>query len=134
MIEKVESDIHKDFIKPESVQGEDLVITVLCSLQELFQGSTKRITYSRIVDTSTSITETKSDKQRMKMDVYVKPGMKDGTQIRYPGLGNQIDLKHVGDLVIELKAQSHPTMVRNGNNLVYSHKITLLEALTSAPI
>jgi DnaJ-class molecular chaperone len=25
-------------------------------------------------------------------------------------------------------------MVRNGNNLIYSHKITLLEALTSAPI
>ncbi len=88
MIEKVESDIHKDFIKSESVQGEDLVITVMCSLQELFQGSTKRITYSKIVDTSTSITDAKSDKQRMKMDVYVKPGMKDGTQIRYPGLGN----------------------------------------------
>jgi DnaJ-class molecular chaperone len=40
----------------------------------------------------------------MKMDVYVKPGMKDGTHIRYPGLGNKIDLKHAGDLVVELKA------------------------------
>lgn len=111
-----------------------MVLTVLCSLQELFQGSTKRITYTRIVDTSTSITETKTEKQRMKMDVYVKPGMKDGTHIRYPGLGNKIDLKHAGDLVVELKALPHPNMVRQGNNLVYSHKITLLEALTSAPI
>lgn len=79
MIEKIESDIHKDFIRQESVQGEDLVLTVMCSLQEFFQGSTKRITYTRIVDTSTSITETKTEKQRMKMDVYVNPGMKDGT-------------------------------------------------------
>ena len=70
----------------------------------------------------------------MKMDVFVKPGMKEGTQIRYPGLGNKIDLKHTGDLVVELKAQAHPTMVRQGNNLVYSHKISLLEALTSTPI
>ena len=70
----------------------------------------------------------------MKMDVFVKPRMKDGTQIRYPELGNKIDLKRTGDLVVELKAQSHPTMVRQGNNLVYSHKISLLEALTSTPI
>lgn len=46
------------------------------------------------------------------MDIFVKPGMKDGTQIRYPGDGNKIDLKRTGDLVIELKAQEHATMTR----------------------
>ena len=68
------------------------------------------------------------------MDVFIKPGMKSGTQIRYPGYGNKIDLKNMGDLVVELKAQAHPTMVRSDNNLIYSHRISLLEALTSAPV
>lgn len=68
------------------------------------------------------------------MDVFIKPGMKNGTQIRYPGKGDKIDLKNTGDLVVELKATPHPTMTRQGDNLVYSHKISLLEALTSAPV
>jgi DnaJ-class molecular chaperone len=65
MIDKIESDIHKDFIRKESLQGQDLFITVLCTLQELFQGSTKRITYARSTDAVTSFNkpyETTSEK------------------------------------------------------------------------
>jgi hypothetical protein len=36
LIEKIESDIHKDFITEESVRGEDLIVTVVCTLQEFF--------------------------------------------------------------------------------------------------
>ena len=32
MIEKVESDIHKEFVRPEQIQGQDLVLTVMCTL------------------------------------------------------------------------------------------------------
>jgi len=83
---------------------------------------------------STSLTDPQSSNQRMNLDVFIKPGMKDGTQIRYPGYGNKVDLKNTGDLVVELKAQAHPSIVRKGDNLIYSHRISLLQALTSAPI
>jgi DnaJ-class molecular chaperone len=56
LIDKIESDIHKDYIKEESIAGEDLVVTAFCTLNEFFFGTTKRITYTVMEDASTSIT------------------------------------------------------------------------------
>lgn len=49
----------------------------------------------------------RSEKQRMKKDIFVIPGMKDGTNLRFPGEGNKIDSKRSGDLVVELKQAEH---------------------------
>ena len=134
LIDKIESDIHKDYIKEETIAGEDLVVTVFCTLNEFFFGTTKRITYTTVEETSTSITMTRSEKQRMKKDIFVVPGMKDGTNLRFPGEGNKIDSKRSGDLVVELKQAEHSTLTRQGDDLIYSHKISLQDALTSTPI
>jgi len=54
--------------------------------------------------------------------------------MRFPEEGNQTDLKRVGDLVIHLHKTDGEKMTRHGDNLVYHHKISLKDALCSAPI
>jgi len=47
MIQKIESDLHKDYVTDESIKEEDFVLNVQCTLKEFFYGATKRIKYTR---------------------------------------------------------------------------------------
>lgn len=54
--------------------------------------------------------------------------------MRFAEEGNHSDLKRVGDLVVVLHKSEGESMTRSGNDLVYSHKITLKQALCSEPV
>ena len=60
--------------------------------------------------------------------------MKPGTVLRFVGEGNQPNNKLPGDLLVTIKAEEHPTIRRNGDDLIYRHKISLADALTMAAI
>jgi len=60
--------------------------------------------------------------------------MKEGMTIRFADEGNQSDLKRVGDLVVVLHSAEGEVMSRQGNDLVYHHRITLKQALCSEPV
>jgi DnaJ-class molecular chaperone len=60
--------------------------------------------------------------------------MREGMTFRFPGEGNVTDLKNVGDLVIVLHKTDGETMTRVNDDLIYYHKIKLVDALTSTPI
>ena len=62
------------------------------------------------------------------------PGMRDGTELRYVGWGNDPALKRAGDLVVIVRRADHKTLERDGDDLIYRHKISLKDALTSAPV
>jgi len=62
------------------------------------------------------------------LEVNVKPGWKGGTTVTYPGEGDAIDGLPT-DLVVVLQEKPHALFVRDGNNLLHRHKITLVEAL-----
>lgn len=47
MIQKIESDLHKDYVTDESIKEADLVLNVQCTLKEFFYGATKRVKYTR---------------------------------------------------------------------------------------
>jgi DnaJ-class molecular chaperone len=54
--------------------------------------------------------------------------------MRFPGEGNQSEETTVGDLVVELTQAEGEIWNRQGDDLVYYHKISLVNVLTSAPI
>ena len=56
--------------------------------------------------------------------------MKDGTVLRFAGEGNQPSDKLKGDLVVEIHQLGHETLRRQGDDLIYWHKISLADALT----
>lgn len=59
--------------------------------------------------------------------------MKEGYKLHFPGEGNRPTDKLRGDLTIILTTVAHNKYRREGNNLVYKHDISLLDALTMAP-
>lgn len=114
----------------------DLVLNVQCTLKEFFYGATKRVKYTRQNYKSVGHNETALQEQnvtRVTKDIFILPGMREGMTLRFPEEGNHTDLKRVGDLVIVLHKAEGEEMARSGNDLIYLHKISLLDALTSAP-
>lgn len=59
--------------------------------------------------------------------------MKDGTKLFFAGEGNRTSDKLRGDLTILLTTVPNAKFKREGDNLVYKHDISLLDALTMAP-
>ena len=67
-------------------------------------------------------------------EIEIKPGMKPGTVLRFIGEGNQPNNKLPGDLLVTINQEEHPSIRRNGDDLIYRHKISLADALTIAAI
>lgn len=130
LAEKIENDIHKDAItERNATHACNLVVSCECTLEEYFYGSTKTVEFDceRLVPCNKSTFET------VVREIEIKPGMKDGTRLHFVGEGNRPTDKLRGDLEIVLSQTPHAKYRREGNNLVYKHDISLLDALTMAP-
>lgn len=65
------------------------------------------------------------------MKIDIKPGWKKGTKITFPGKGNQESgATPASDLIFVVDEKPHAFFKRDGNDLVVTQKILLLEALT----
>ncbi|KAG6488225.1 dnaJ homolog subfamily B member 1-like [Zingiber officinale] len=97
-----------------------------CSLEDLYKGTTKKMKISReIVDAngkSTSVEEI--------LTIDIKPGWKKGTKITFPEKGNEVPNIIAADIVFIIDEKPHDVFTREGNDLVTSQKISLVEALT----
>jgi len=132
MIEKIESDLHKDAITERSqTHAADLQIKTTCTFLEFFYGSTKNVTFTRKIvqgDGNTEANET------ITKEIEVKPGMKPGHLLRFVGEGNRHSSTLTGDLVVTIEQETHDSLSRQGDDLIYRHKISLADALTLSVI
>ena len=64
------------------------------------------------------------------LTIEIKPGWKKGTKITFPEKGNEQINVLPADLVFILDEKPHSTFTRDGNDLVVTHTISLVEALT----
>ncbi|KAF5474447.1 hypothetical protein F2P56_006346 [Juglans regia] len=100
--------------------------TLLCSLEELYKGTTKKMKISReIADASGKTLPVEEI-----LTIEIKPGWKKGTKITFPEKGNEQPYVIPADLVFIVDEKPHSTFTRDGNDLVITLKITLAEALT----
>lgn len=130
LIDKIESDIHRDAVTERSdTHTEDLTVICECTLEEFYHGSQKVLEFTRHSIMGDGLTGT-VDHQASKL-IEVKPGMGDGTVLRFIGEGDKKAGKHAGDLVVTLRQKEHPKFIRQGNDLIYRHEISLGDALTS---
>ncbi|KAH8966395.1 hypothetical protein BDL97_03G023300 [Sphagnum fallax] len=96
-----------------------------CTLQELYRGSTRKMRISRnLADASGKTTQV--DEVLM---IEVKPGWKKGTRITFPEKGNGQPGVVAADLVFVVDERPDNLFKRDGNDLVVTHKVSLLEAL-----
>ena len=65
------------------------------------------------------------------LTVEVKPGWKRGTKITFPNKGND---RLAADVVIVIDEKPHDVYKRDGNDLIVSQKISLVEALAGTSV
>ena len=109
-----------------------IVLTLPCTLEELYNGCIKTIKYSKNslnYDTrTTSLKETS-------VKIEILPGYSKNTELKYPCKGNESPGKKNSDLIVKIKEIPHQTFKRvNKNDLLYTHKISLRDALNSTPV
>ncbi|XP_076945754.1 uncharacterized protein LOC143616944 [Bidens hawaiensis] len=115
----------KNIKKAETVENK-----LSCGLEELYKGSKRKMQISRIVLDDTGKPGTLEEI----LTIHIKPGWKKGTKITFPEKGNQEAGAAPGDLIFVIDEKPHDTFKRDGNDLVFTKRISLLEALTGKTI
>ena len=118
--------------RPEEAPLPNIIISLPCTLEELYNGCIKTITYSK--NTLNYDTRTTSIKETS-IKVEILPGFGKGTELKYPLKGNESPGRKNSDLIVKIKEIPHQTFKRvNKNDLLYTHKISLRDALNSTPV
>jgi len=107
---------------------EPLEMDLVCSLEDLYDGASKKVAVQRMRIRPDGRT---SYEDRKLFTVVIKKGWKSGTRLTFKGEGNQTHPKvPAGDLVLVVQETPHDVFERQDEHLVYNHKVTLREALT----
>ncbi|KAF1494151.1 hypothetical protein FQV17_0011550, partial [Megadyptes antipodes antipodes] len=80
-------------------------------------------------DRCKSCTGRKIVREKIILEVHIDKGMKDGQKITFRGEGDQEPGLEPGDIIIVLDQKDHPTLTRQGEDLVMCMDIQLVEAL-----
>lgn len=96
-----------------------------CSLEDLYKGTTKKMKISREVTDATGRPSTTEEI----LTIDIKPGWKKGTKITFPEKGNEQRGIIPSDLVFIIDEKPHGVFKRDGNDLIITQKISLIEAL-----
>ncbi|CAI5522293.1 unnamed protein product [Closterium sp. Naga37s-1] len=108
--------VHGHYVDPNSPapkKGAPVENRLVCSLEELYSGSTRKMKISRnIVDTAGKITPVEEI-----LTINVKPGWKKGTRITFPEKGNEQPGLVPADLVFVIEEKQHEFFKREGIDL-----------------
>ena len=112
-------------IAPQPVQEhahpKDITIDVRCTLEELYCGCRKTIEYS-----SASGTQWKT--------IEIPPGCESSYKFIFYGEGEESSAYPRSNLIFLIKEISHKYYRRDGKNLIYKARISLLQALSGESI
>jgi DnaJ-class molecular chaperone len=107
-------------------------------LEELYNGGVKRLKYTRRIINVDGRTTSEREELR---DVEIFPGYQNNSILKYPGFGNEAPgivncklLLNPADLIVKIKQKNHKNYKRNNNDLIYTHRISLVDALNSEPV
>ncbi|XP_068698019.1 dnaJ protein homolog 1-like [Montipora foliosa] len=117
--------------KKQKVQDPTIEKDLLVSFEELSTGCTKKMKISRkIYDERGTFTN-----EEKILTVNIKPGWKAGTKITFPKEGDRKPGIVPADVVLIIKDKPHSLFKRDScNNLLYTAKISLREALTGVRV
>lgn len=115
---------------PQPQKAPDTEIVVECSLEEFYNGSNKILKYTQELISHDGKTTHRKDVTKT---LTVKPGYGVDTILRFSKEGNQAFRQIQADLVVKFKQISHSNFHRSGDNLIYTHDISLQDALLSTP-
>jgi DnaJ-class molecular chaperone len=93
------------------------------SLEELYQGATKKLKIKRT-------TRSQNREPEKVLEIKVVPGWKAGTKVTFAREGDEIgNTGEFQDVVFIVKEKKHPVFARDGSNLIFKMPISLKDAL-----
>lgn len=101
------------------------------TLEELYNGTVRKVKISRKVLTEDGTTTTAMEKT---LTIEIQKGLKDGTRITFQNQGDQGPNSIPADLIFIVRELPHPKFRREGNVLIFVSEINLYKALTGAVI
>ncbi|KAL1544035.1 dnaJ protein [Salvia divinorum] len=138
-------------------RGEDVVHPLKVSLEDLFLGTSKKLSLSRNVlcskckgKGSKSGASTKCSgcqgngmkvtirqlgpgekvvQEKKVLEVHVEKGMQNGQKVTFPGEADEAPDMVTGDIVFVLQQKEHPKFLRKGDDLFVERTLSLTEAL-----
>lgn len=115
----------------ESYRVGNLIVPVHCTLTELYNGCTKNLTYDKKVLTKDGknaefIKETKS--------IVITPGDSSRTPLVFPGQGNSEPGYPQSQLIFSIVEVAEKNFRREGDNLIYTARVSLMDALDAKSI
>lgn len=114
------------FVAPP-VLGKTITHELDLSLEELYEGTTKKIQVERKVLNSDGHT---SSTREQTLCINIKPGWKSGTKVTFAKKGDEGPGIIPGDVVFVVREASHPRFRRNNDNLHFKMNLPLVKALT----
>jgi len=100
------------------------------TLEELFSGTSRKVRVNRHrIDGSG---HRKNDSKIVQVNVV--PGWKAGTKVTFEGDGDEKPGHTPGDVVFVISEKKHDCFTREGNDLVFVHRLDLKDALTASTI
>lgn len=96
------------------------------SLEEMYNGAQKKLKVQRKTYDAQTGKQNTEDKI---LSVPIKRGLKAGSKIKYPDMGDQVE-GGVQDLHFIIKEKPHPLFTRDGDDIKHTVEISLKEALT----
>jgi DnaJ family protein B protein 13 len=119
-------------MEKKETKEKDISIDLECTLEELYNGCIKNVKYSKKKICEDFRT---TEDQEASVDVEIMKGYDKNTVLPFKEMGNDIPGEKSSDLVIHIKEKKHPYFKRvNKNDLIYTHEITLAQALNGAPV
>ncbi|KAI5061043.1 hypothetical protein GOP47_0023548, partial [Adiantum capillus-veneris] len=100
--------------------------TLSCSLEELYNGCTKKVKIS----TNQMDSSGRMIPNERILAIEVKPGWRTGMRITFPGIGNSKPDMLPSDVVFLIEEKPHKTYKRHGNDLMMVARVALVDALT----
>jgi DnaJ-class molecular chaperone len=118
--------------KAGPAKGKPVVFNLECTLKELYNGCLKKFSITRKrFDPAGELVDTEKT-----LNINIKSGWKKGTKITFVNEGDEAPNTIAPDIVfvIQEKENSDPGYKRDGHNLIYTHKISLSDALTDCSL
>lgn len=101
-------------------RGRDIAVDIELSFQESIFGVERKV-----------VINSKVVKQK-EVSINVPPGIDNGQMIRLSGMGETLEGGVPGDLYVKVHVRKHPTLRKEGYNLVMDLEVKLSEALLGA--
>ena len=110
---------------------EDIVVTLECELYEFYNGAVKEVNYARkqmLSQTTGSVVNAE------RLQITVLPGYSTDTRLVFERRGHESYGAYPSDLIIKFAQKPLRNFERRGDDLVYTHTLSLVDALQMQPV